>query len=524
VVSKDVLLVLDISGSMHGPKIEQAKKALDYVLDHLNPGDRFNVIAFSTGTVPYASSLQSLAQRADAEKFVGRLAAEGSTDINRALLEALADVDNSRPATIIFLTDGLPTTGEIDSQKIIGNVSNAAPKNVRLFTFGVGDDVNTILLDTLAEKLRGASGYVRPNEGIDEVVSAFYAQVSTPVLSDLTIDWGGAAVSDVYPYPQPDLFAGTQLVVAGRYHNAGPAAITLKGMVNGETKTFKYTDVTFNDIRSDDRSSGSAADFVPRLWATRKIGYLLNQIRLSGESKEVVNEIVTLAVRYGIVTPYTSFLVDDRADVLTQSGRSDAAQEMQKSFAPSAMPATGAGAVQQSQQQNQLRGAAAAPTAAPQPASPGGTEQVTPIQMVGDKTFLLRDGVWVDTQFDPSKMSARKIEFNSDAYYAWVANNPASSQYLALGQRVIVVLGDTPYEITNNGSGSLDPAAVPTANPSPTASSGGVGGWPSPQPATPIISGASSRPSILLLIGGGMLAFGLVVTGLVTAMIAFRQR
>jgi Ca-activated chloride channel family protein len=522
VIAQDVILVLDVSGSMQGAKLAQAKNALNYVLDRLNPNDRFNVIAFSTGVSAYASSLQPASRRDDARNFVARLKAEGSTDINRALLEALADVDPARPATIIFLTDGLPTAGETNVQKIIANVTNAAPasRNVRLFTFGVGDDVNTILLDSLAEKLRGASAYVRPNEKIDESVSAFYAKVSTPVLSDISVDWGGVNVSDVYPYPLPDLFAGTQLVVAGRYRsltglfdNAGPVTITLKGTVNGTPQSFQYSDVSF--------ASAGGDDSIPRLWATRKIGYLLNQIRLNGESKEVVSEIVALAVRYGIVTPYTSFLIDERQDVLTDVGRGGAAQEMQKSLAPSAMPFTGAGAVQQSQQQNQLRGAAVAPTAAPSSVGDGRSSVV--IQSVGDQTFLLRNGVWTDTQFDPSKMTPTKIEFNSDAYFALLANHPDWGKYLALGSRVIVVVNGAPYEITDDGSGASDANVAPTAVPTPAAT-------PTPgQPLMPVdpqgaIPSRSSALDLRLLVGGGMLGVGFIGSAVGLAVVALRRR
>ncbi|MGE5262314.1 MAG: VIT domain-containing protein [Acidobacteriota bacterium] len=464
VIAKDVIFVLDVSGSMQGQKIDQAKRALNYVLDQLNNNDRFNIIAFSTGTNAYASSLQPASARSDARNFVSRLKAEGSTDINRALLETMSNVDKERPAIVIFLTDGLPTMGETNSQKIIANLTNAAPRNARLFTFGVGDDVNTVLLDTLADKLRGASGYVRPNEKIDEIVSAFYTNVSTPVLSDITVDWGGIGVSDVYPYPLPDLFAGAQLVVTGRYRNSGPATITLNGKVNGTPQSFKYSDVNFKNTGGDDS--------IPRLWATRKIGYLLNQIRLNGEAKEVVNEIITLAVRYGIVTPYTSFLIDERRDVLTETGRGGAAQDLSKSLSPGAMPTSGAAAVQQSQQQNQMRSAnvaPAAPTAVPAAtAAPGGRigaepqVQTAAIQLIGDKTFLFRNGIWMDSQFDPSKMATKRIEFNSDAYFA-LAQNPGWGKYVALGSRVIAVLNGVAYEITDDGSGATALDAVPNA-------------------------------------------------------------
>ncbi len=517
-VAKDVILVLDVSGSMQGQKIDQAKRALNYVLDQLYQGDRFNIISFSTGVNAYASSLQPVSKREDARNFVSRLRAEGSTDINRALLEGMSDADKERPTIVIFLTDGLPTTGETNTQKIIANVTNAAPKNVRLFTFGVGDDVNTILLDTLADQLRGTSGYVRPNEKIDEIVSAFYAKVSTPVLSDITVDWGNITTNDVYPYPLPDLFAGTQLVIAGRYRGGGATTVTLKGMVNGNPQSFKYSDISFRESGGD--------QLIPRLWATRKIGYLLNEIRLHGESKESVNEIITLAVRYGIVTPYTSFLIDERKDVLTESGRGGAAQDLSRSLAPSALPTSGAAAVQQSKEQNQLRGANVAPPAAtyapaaPQPGTPGSsstTTLATPIQYVGDKTFLLRNGVWTDTSYDPSRMTTRKIEFNSDAYYVLILNADLS-KYLALGPRVVVVVNGAGYEITDNGTGETTSSAVPTVRPSLTPTQGASGGGASTSQQIEAVPAASNMTPWFVgasAVGAGIIiaiaTFGIVI-------------
>lgn len=536
VVDKDVILVLDVSGSMQGSKIAQAKNALNYVLDHLNSGDRFNVISFSTGVNSYASSLQPASRREDARNFVSRMVAEGSTDINRALLEAMNMPSNDRPAIVIFLTDGLPTTGETNSQKIIANVTGAAPKNVRLFTFGVGDDVNTILLDSLADKLRGASGYVRPTEKIDEIVSAFYAKVSTPVLSDISVDYGGITVNDVYPYPMPDLFIGTQLLITGRYRSGGPTTITLKGTVNGVPQSFKYSDVTF-------RTSGGE-DSIPRLWATRKIGYLLNEIRLRGESKEIVNEIVTLAVRYGIVTPYTSFLVDERVDVLTQSGRSSAASSYASSMAPSS--SSGAKAVDQSQLQNQLRGAVAPapmPTAvaassssrAGGPVSPqAAAAPIVPIQALGDKTFLLRNSVWTDSQFDPSKMTTKKIEFGSDAYFALTTSNPELGKYLALGSRVIVVIDGVAYEITDTGVGATSPdtSSLPKPAISTAISTDVIRALPAATPAAQPIPRTSSTASsaqtafqnIELVAGGGVLVLGAIGVGIALAVITMRRK
>ena len=244
-VAKDVVLVLDTSGSMDGDKIEQARAAASFVLDHLGPNDRFNVINFGTFTSIFAESPQPVERRDEGRAFVDNLLPEGSTNINGALLEALAGVDPQRPTIVIFVTDGLPTANETDPNRILANVTAAAPKSVRLFAFGVGYDVDTVLLDELSSRLRGVSVYVQPHQALDEMISAFYAKVGVPVLVDVTMLVEGAAVDDLYPYPLPDLFAGTQLVVAGRYRGDGEASIGLSGDVNGEGRRYAYSGLAF---------------------------------------------------------------------------------------------------------------------------------------------------------------------------------------------------------------------------------------------------------------------------------------
>lgn len=429
VVSRDVILVLDTSGSMQGEKIDQARRALKYVLDQLNPEDRFNVITFSTGVIPYSDSLRPASEKGEAETFVDRIAAGGSTDINRALLQAFSNVDPERPTIVIFMTDGLPTVGEMDVQHILDNAKTSARTNVRLFTFGVGDDVNTLLLDSLGEQHRGVSAYVRPGEKIDETVSSFYKKISTPVLSDVSIDWGGAQISDNYPYPLPDLFAGSQLVIAGRYRGSGPANITLKGNVNGQPQAYAFPDLSFKASGGD--------QFIAPLWATRKIGYLLSQIRLHGENKEAIDEIVSLAVRYGIVTPYTSFLIEEGQDVLTTQGLGGAAHDLQKTMAPAAQPTAGAAAVTGSQANRALREAESA-----------AADASGQVKQIGDKAFILRNGVWTDTSFDPSKMTTVKTQFGSEEYFNLLAQHPEWAEYLALGDKVIFLSDGTAYEVT----------------------------------------------------------------------------
>lgn len=458
VVARDVILVLDVSGSMRGEKIEQARAALLFVLDNLNEEDRFNILAFSTATRPYARSLVPANERGEARDFVAHLEANGSTDINRALLEALAMADEQRPTILIFLTDGLPTTGEVDIDRIIDNVGDAAPKNVRIFPFGVGYDVNTTLLDTIAQNHRGASGYIRPEETIDEKISAFYAKVSTPLLSDLAIDFGRVVVDDVYPYPLPDLFAGMQLVVVGRYRNGGETAITLRGEVNGRPRSFRYDAVRFQ------QSGGE--EFIARLWATRKIGYLLQQIRLHGEEKELVEEIVDLSIRYGIITPYTSFLVEETDQALREEGR----QRIAREALATPPPASGAGAVDRSTGEKALAGAEA-PAMPYVPPGLGGGETdsygnpISPVRYVGDKTFILHNGAWTDTTFDSDKMTPVPVSFGSDGYFALIAAHLNWGRYFALGDHVIVVLDGTAYEVRQ---GEAPPPAVPTVEATPS--------------------------------------------------------
>jgi Ca-activated chloride channel family protein len=460
IVAKDVILVLDTSGSMEGEKLEQAKDALLFVLDNLNPEDRFNIVEFSTGVRTYAGRLEPARQAGDAAGWVRDISANGGTDINRAMLEALDSADRERPAVIIFLTDGLPTEGVVETDLILNNVKQAARSNVRVFTFGVGDDVNTLLLDTMARELRGASAYVRPGERIDEQVSAFYAKVSTPVLADIELTFRGARVDDTYPYPLPDLFAGTQLVLVGRYRDGGPATVTLEGTVNAKTQRFVYEDLTFEDNGGD--------DFIPPLWATRKIGYLLNQIRLHGESQELVDEIVELSIRYGIITPYTSFLVEEPNMALSREGRDEIAKETYRSMATAVpAPAAGAAAVEKAVEQAQLEAAEA-------PAAPS-EAYAQQVQVVGERAFVLRpvpglrDGVWTDTTFDPDRMSTVKLPFGSDAFFAFLSDHPQAGRYFAVGERVIVVVDGVAYETVASDAQSpiSNPQSQATTSPPP---------------------------------------------------------
>jgi len=453
IVVKDIILVLDTSGSMQGEKMDQAKEAARYVLDHLNPLDRFAIVSFATTTRSFSPSLEPAAQADKGKDFLDRLEAMGSTDINRAMIEAVGLAEEVRPTTLIFLTDGLPTEGVTVTGAILDNVAREAPDNVRIFSFGVGDDVDTDLLDQISMDNGGASTYVRPGEEIDEEVSAFYRKVKIPVLSDLSLDWGDIIVDQVYPQRIPDLFAGSQLIMLGRYREGGPAKITLKGMVNQEERSYTYEDLSFRKEGGD--------DFIPRLWATRAVGYYLTQIRLYGEKQEWIDSIVSLSTRYGIITPYTSFLVQEK-DIFSDKGREEAISDFEEEMAAAAAePAFGEAAVEKAVYQKSL---SAAPVGAAVPVNMSvstgidGTSKMVRVsevlKNVGSKTFLLKNDTWIDTTFDRS-MKTKKVAFLGEEYFDLISQVPVLGSYFALGERVIVVHEGQAYEtVAEDDSGS----------------------------------------------------------------------
>jgi Ca-activated chloride channel family protein len=306
-VPRDMVLVLDTSGSMQGAKMEQARKALKFCLENLRPQDRFGLLNFATTVTRYRDTLldASSEQLAQASKWVDGLEATGGTAIDDALASALAlrPGDDSRTFTIVFFTDGQPTIGETNPETILKNVAAKNTASTRIFTFGVGDDVNATMLDQLAEQTRAVATYVRPQEDISAKVAGLYAKISHPVLTNLKLTaTNDVRFTEVYPPKLPDLFHGQQLVVLGRYAGKGPAAVRLTGSVGKESKEFAY-DLTFPEKTGDGKA------FVEEIWARRKVGYLLDQIRRNGEKKELVDEVVALAKKYGITTPYTSYLI-----------------------------------------------------------------------------------------------------------------------------------------------------------------------------------------------------------------------
>jgi Ca-activated chloride channel family protein len=454
VIPRDVILVLDTSGSMEGEKIDQAKEALSYVLAHLNERDRFNVIAFSTGLKRYSAHLQAVTRATQASEWVQALDAVGGTDINRAILEAMATATGERPTVIILLTDGQPTEGITNIQQILANAADEVKGATQVFGFGVGDDVDTELLDALTQQHGGTTGYVRPHEQIDEEVSSFFDKIGAPVLANLDIDYGDLLIEDTYPYPVPDLFAGTQLVVTGRYRGGGSTEITVSGDLNGRQKSYRY-DVVFPDTLDPGSVNDPHSSFIPRLWAARKIGYLMTQTRLQGEKHEWTDAVVDLSLRYGIITPYTSFLIEED-DILSAENRQRAEEEF---LALPQLPSVGAAAVEQADAEAKLRGA----DSSPPPNEAGRAERR--IKTASGKTFVLQRGVWTDTAFDQNEMRVLQIGFGSADYFELLSSNLEYGSYLALGERLLFADEGIGYEITPGDASGIAP--LPTGTPAP---------------------------------------------------------
>jgi len=423
-VAKNIVLVLDSSGSMSGAKIRQAKEAARFIVERLDRRDAFTLIDFDDGITAFSDGLVPATGEAvgRALKFVDGIEDSGGTNINDALLAALSRMrDGERPSYVLFLTDGLPTTGTTETADILRNLARANELRSRIFVFGVGDDVNTELLDRISADHRGASVYIGETENLEAALSSFYEKISSPLLADLEIVFEGVETSQVYPRVLPDLFKGSQLVLVGRYRGDGPVRVVLTGKAGREGKRFVLDGQA---LTGSDRAS-----FLPRLWATRRIGYLLEEIRLQGRSKELEDEVRRLGLKYGIVTPYTSYLVTERERL-----RIDAA-------APAAEEAIAAG---------QVRGVGAVKAAKATQAfklEDRAAQAVSErILYKDDKTFYLKDGVWTDSEYRDGAATT-EVKFNSDEFYRLIADKPGLAKYLSTARNLIVVFGGVNYRI-----------------------------------------------------------------------------
>ncbi len=311
ILPKDVVYVLDTSGSMKGKKLAQAQAALQSGIRKLRVGDRFNLVGFSTEARSFRDELVQANPKnmAAAIAWVQAQQAAGGTAMDEAIQTALKMHDDERLGIVVLLTDGLPSVGERNPQTIVSNVERNR-RNARVFVFGIGFDQNVAFLDSVAKTTRGAREYITPEQDLTVVVGRFFDRIDQPVLTDLRLELG-EGVSEVYPKQLPDLFAGDQLVVMGRYSKAGPKNIRLHGKLRGKAVTYHYEGSLSNEAEVAP---------LPRLWAERKVEYLVQQLQLHGRNKELVDEVVRLGTKHSIVTAYTSGLVVEDEEIGVAGG------------------------------------------------------------------------------------------------------------------------------------------------------------------------------------------------------------
>ena len=491
---KTVVFVLDRSGSMSGKKIEQARNALKFVLENLREGDLFNIVTYDDRVETFKPELQrySPETRSDAARFVENIQPGGSTNIDDALRQSLDIVkDESRPSYILFLTDGLPTAGDTKETFIAEHVRERNKTHARLFAFGVGNDVNARLLDRLSGGNSGTSEYVKPEEDIEAHVSRFFSKLTSPVLASIRVEARGTDLNRTYPRDIPDLFEGGQLVLSGRYRTSGRTTFTVSGKVGDDSQKIEA------QVELADAGMGSNNEFVARLWAVRRVGFIIDQIDLHGQNKELTDELVELSKKYGILTPYTSFLADERVELhaatdnFREAGRrlaqldqldgaagvgqryakgtyqlADRAEGLNSLSEPQAGGYGGGGAALGRGERapraalgGMMGGLAGRPAGGAIVSGPGNAvlakdfegrdEVVATVRNVGTKTFYRRAKGWVDADLSADdEAKAKPIEQFSDAYFKLAREQKSEeNRYLTFDEPVTVKLADGVYRI-----------------------------------------------------------------------------
>lgn len=451
---REVILVLDRSGSMSGEKLEQARAAALQLVESLEEGEAFNLIVFAESVDSFASApvIKDATTMKAARKFLKELGVRGGTNLHDALAEAL----RARPTPgmlplVLFLTDGLPTSGQTSERAIRDLALKSNPHERRLFTFGVGTDVNTALLDKLAYSTRATASFVLPGEDVEVKVGEVFARLRGPVLASPTLSsiGGGTAstemnqdtylscaplpksseqagqsgvgnplegivrdyrngnpsassshvtrtrVHDMLPGTIPDLFEGDQLVVLGRYTGDAPLEFELNGRYFGTQRTFKFS------FPLDKASVQNA--FVPRLWASREIARLDDAVRDLGvdgqaasndpKGKEFIDEIIRLSKEFGILTPYTSFLAMEGTDL---NGTAVANRVRSNYGSAEMMKRYGLSSVSQEVNRSNQRDQIYLNSRNRQYDAEMNSVAVSTVQQVGNASFYRRNNRWVD--------------------------------------------------------------------------------------------------------------------------------
>jgi len=448
-VPRDVTFVIDVSGSMSGQKIEQARAAGKQLLRTLSPMDRFRLIDFSSDVRTFRDdfSIASGENIRAAERYLDELDAQGSTNISGALDEALSSrVQAGRLPIILFLTDGQPTVGERDASVIASNVAKQRGSR-RLFTFGVGADLNVSLIEQIALEGRGTASFVRPEESVERAVGIVASRLTSPLVTDVRVHADGVRLLKMHPSGPVDIFAGEDLVILARYDGSGNAVLRFEGQTTSGPVNWS------SRVYFPERSRENP--FVARLWATQRVGYLSAEKRKHGGSQEINDEIRDLGERFGIPTEFSSYLVvepgmnqrrriADQANiglsqvVVTGSGTTRAA---------AAAPAVQFEAAKSAAAQRSATSISAADSAS-------GVRDDGNVRRAGNVTFVLREGVWTDVRYKNSGTLLRVKPF-SDAYFRLLELQPDLREPFSVGERAIIAGRSMAIELTSSGEDQL---------------------------------------------------------------------
>ncbi len=471
---RDVTVVLDVSGSMSGDKLDQAKAALRQLLGTLDERDRFRLIAFSNSITTHSDGGTRATRRnlREARRWVEGLRANGGTNIAGALEEAFRlSSPTRRLPLVLFLTDGLPSVGEQDPERIAQQAESARGRT-RVFAFGVGYDVNTYLLDRLTAAGRGATEYVEPTEDVEQAVGTLAAKIQHPVLTDLELGDAPVRLTEIYPLQLPDLFSGEELIVFGRYEAIDQdrrGTLAMRGQRTGRTERFS-TNVEFP-------AHELGNDFIPRLWASRKLGHLTRQIRIEGHSAALEREIRETALRYGLLSEYTSYLVQEREAVALDAQQWQRPRD--RAVAPSATKRTASGVMVADSLAIRSRGVGGAVgrpavQAAKQSRvrreialeedlnemeerAAGANDEDT--RVAAGRMFVLRDSVWTDVTHHDS-LSVVEIEAYSTTYFELLRSLPELERVFKLFDNVLVAGASTSIKIVSTNAPAVLGAAL----------------------------------------------------------------
>ncbi len=457
-VPRDLTFVLDVSGSMSGEKMDQARAAGKQFLRSLSSIDRFRLIDFSSDVRTFRDDF-TYATRENiraAERYLDDLEAQGSTNIAGALDEALSMPQQSgRLPIVLFLTDGLPTVGERNGSVIASSVAKRRGSR-RVFTFGVGSDLNVALIEQLALEGRGTASFVRPDESVERAVGIVASRLTNPLVTDVRVRADGVRLRKMHPSGPVDIFAGEDLVILARYDGSGDAVVRFEGQTSAGPVSWGTR------VRFPERSRENS--YVARLWATQRVGYLSAEKRKHGGSREVDDEIRELGERYGIPTEFSSYLVLEPGmnppamDARAQIGRGSAggratrveAMTTTGASAPAAAAERTFEAAKTSSAQRSATNMAAAD-------SSSGLRDDARMRRVGNVTLLLKGEVWTDANFKKDAPVLR-VKPYSEAYFKLIETIPELRETFSFSERLIVSGRSMAIELTAQGKEQLTDA------------------------------------------------------------------